>query len=129
MSKVNIDKLVEAYRKLRDKKAEIDQEYKERIAKVREKQELIENKILEFFNETGMESAKTPHGTAYVSEVMNARVADRDAFFRFVREHDAWEMLESRANKTAVRQFVEEHDGELPPGVDITTVRKINVRK
>lgn len=125
----NIDKLVEAYRILRDKKAEIDQEYKERKAKVQERLELIENKILQFFNEAGLESAKTPHGTAYVSEVMSAKVVSRDAFFKFVQEHDAWEMLESRANKTAVKQYIEEHGGELPPGVDVVTIRKINVRK
>lgn len=125
----NIDKLVEAYRKLRDKKAQIDKEYKDRIAKIREKQELIENKILKFFEETGLESAKTPHGTAYASTTLNARVASRDDFFQFVDEHEAWELLESRVNKTAVRQYMEEHDGELPPGVDVTMIRKVNIRK
>jgi len=126
--KISIDQLVEMYRKLREKKSEIDQEYKARLTKVREKQEVIENAILKFFNETGLESAKTPHGTAYVSTVMNARVADRDTFFEFVRRNDAWDMLESRANKTAVREYIEEA-GETPPGVDIAQIRKINIRK
>ncbi len=126
--KISIDQLVEMYRKLREKKSEIDQEYKARLTKVREKQEVIENAILKFFNETGLESAKTPHGTAYVSTVMNARVADRDTFFEFVRRNDAWDMLESRANKTAVREYIEEA-GETPPGVDTAQIRKINIRK
>lgn len=124
-----LDRLVEAYRLLRDKKAELEAAHKARIAEINRRQELIENKILELFNAAGVESARTPHGTAYVSEVITARVVSRDAFFHFVQTHDAWEMLEARANKTAVKQFIDEHDGALPPGIDVATIRKINIRK
>jgi len=125
----SIDKLVEAYRTLREKKEQVDAEYKAKLEEIRRRQEIIENKILDFFNQTGVESARTPHGTAYISEVFNAKVVNRDDFYRFVRDNDAWDFVEARANKTAVRQYLEEHNGSLPPGVDVVVVRKINIRK
>lgn len=125
----SIDKLVEAYRILREKKEQIDAEYKAKLEEIRRRQEVIENKILDFFNQTGVESARTPHGTAYISEVFNARVTNRDDFYRFVRDNDAWEFVEARANKTAVKQYLEEHNGSLPPGVGVAVIRKVNIRK
>jgi hypothetical protein len=125
----SIDKLVEAYRILREKKEQVDAEYKAKLEEIRRRQEIIENKILDFFNQAGVESARTPHGTAYISEVFNAKVVNRDDFYRFVRDNDAWDFVEARANKTAVKQYIEEHNGSLPPGVDVAVIRKVNIRK
>ena len=80
------------------------------------------------FNETGQESAKTEHGTAYKATRMSTKVSDRDAFLNFVRENEAWEFLESRANKTAVTAYMEENE-DVPPGVDVSRISTINIRR
>jgi hypothetical protein len=47
---------------------------------------------------------------------------------RFIREEEAFDMLEKRINKTAVRGYIESRK-EVPPGVKYGTKLDINIRK
>ena len=55
-------------------------------------------------------------------------LSNSEAFFDFVKKNEAWELLERRAAKAAVGDYINTHN-KAPPGVDFTTVRQINVRK
>jgi hypothetical protein len=126
---VNLDEVVGKYIQLRDKKAQIKKEYDTKIAKYDEAMEKIEGVILKVFDELGgVQSLRTTHGTPYVQLRESVTVADRDSYFDFVRKEGAWEMLESRANKTAVLQYKQEH-GELPPGLNYRAERIINIKR
>lgn len=120
--------LVKKYLRIRDAKDELVAAHKKELARYTNAMTKIEQMLLSEFNETGQESAKTPFGTAYRSVKTSARVADRDSFFDFVRSNEAWDFLESRANKTAVQEYMDEHD-ELPPGVDVSRITTINIRR
>ena len=85
-------------------------------------------KILAALDATDQESARTEFGTASITTNHYASCSDPDAFVGFVRENDAWELMERRASGLACRAFAEEH-GRLPPGVRINTVRSIGVRR
>lgn len=76
----------------------------------------------------GEESSKCPHGTAYFSETDFASVADPSAFFDFVKENEAWDLMEKRAAKIAIRAFIEEKKS-VPPGVNYGTKKDLNVRR
>lgn len=121
------DTLVKKYLQLRDKKAEIQQKHKEELAPYNEAMEKIEAMLLQTFEQMGVESVKTRYGTPYISLRETVSVASRDDYIGFVKENEAWEFLESRANKSAVLAYKEEH-GELPPGINYRAERKINVR-
>lgn len=125
---MQLSDLIRKYLKIRDAKEALVAEQKKELARFNNALDKIEQMLLSEFNETGQDSAKTPYGTAYRSVRTSAKVADRDAFFDFVRENEAWDFLESRANKTAVQQFMEEHE-DLPPGVDVSRVTTINIRR
>lgn len=125
---MKISEVVETYVKLRDKKSELKADYDAKKLKIDEALTQIENKLLEAFNNTGMESVKTAMGTAYVSEQTSATVADREAFMKHVLENDGMGLLEVRCSKTAVAQYMEETQ-ELPPGVNWRSERVINVRR
>jgi len=63
-------------------------------------------------------------GTTYTSEALSAKVEDAEAFFAYVLETGQTELLERRASKTAVQEFIETHK-QPPPGVK--TERKITL--
>lgn len=89
----------------------------------------LEAKLLDVFNQTGMDSVKTEFGTAYASTRTTASVADRDAFMDFVKGKQEWSLLEVRVNKTAVDQFRSANDDELPPGINVREERVVNIRR
>ncbi len=126
---VKVDEIVEKYIKLRDKKAEIKAKYEADIAKYDEALDKLESLLLNTFNETGIDSVKTSVGTAYASLRTSASVADWDAYFNgYILPNQAWEMLERRANKTAIEQY-RSANNELPPGINWSETRTINVRR
>lgn len=124
---IKIDELVQTYLELREIKAQLEKKHKERKGKVDDKMKFIEAKLLQFFEETGQESARTKYGTPYTQLRESVTVSSRDDFLDFVRENEAWDMLENRASKTAVLEYKEEHE-ELPPGLSYRAERIVNVK-
>jgi len=127
MSDIKLDELVQKYKRLREIKALYDKENKEKTAKVKEAMQKIENIILQHFEATGQSSSKTLYGTPYISLRESYSVGDREAYMDWVRDNGAWEFLESRVSKSAVDAYKED-TGELPPGINYSAERKINVR-
>jgi hypothetical protein len=123
---LQIDELVSLYIKLRDRRSKRKAEYELDDAKDKGFQEKIEAKLMAYFNETGVESARTDAGTAFKSVKISATVADRDSYMPWAIEHP--EFLPSSVNKSAVDAYLES-TGELPPGVNVSRVATINVRR
>jgi len=125
---MTVQDIISKYIALRDRKDVIRREYNERVAKIAEAMNLMEAMLMDQLNNIGAESTKTEAGTAYIEHRTSATVADRDAFFAFVDQNDAWDMLESRCSKTAVEQYKNVY-GELPPGLNYRVERVVNVRR
>jgi phage host-nuclease inhibitor protein Gam len=126
---MKLSEAVTLYIQLRDKKAEMKAEFDASIAPLNEKMDKLEAKLLDVFNTTGMDSVKTEHGTAYTAVRTTASVADREAFMEFVKANEEWSLLEVRASKTAIEQFRDSNNDELPPGVNIRSERVVNIRR
>jgi phage host-nuclease inhibitor protein Gam len=126
---MKLSEAVTLYIQLRDKKAQMKSEFEASVAPITEKMEKLEAKLLDVFNKTGMDSVKTEHGTAYTAVRTTASVADREAFMDFVKANEEWSLLEVRASKTAIEQFRDSNDNELPPGVNIRSERVVNIRR
>ena len=120
---------VSLYIQLRDKKAQMKAEFDAQIAPLQEKMDKLEAKLLEVFNNTGMDSVKTEFGTAYATVRTTASVADRESFMDYVKANEEWALLEVRVSKTAVEQYRSANDNELPPGVNVREERVVNVRR
>lgn len=126
---MKLSEAVSLYIKLRDQKAQMKADFDAKVAPLTEKMDKLEAKLLEVFNQTGMDSVKTEFGTAYATVRTTASVADRDAFMDFVKAHEEWSLLEVRVSKTAVEQFRSANDDELPPGVNVREERVVNIRR
>jgi phage host-nuclease inhibitor protein Gam len=126
---MKLSEAVSLYIQLRDKKAEMKAEFDATIAPLNEKMDRLEAKLLDVFNKTGMDSVKTENGTAYTAVRTTASIADREAFMDYVKANEEWSLLEARASKTAVEQFRDSNNGELPPGINIRSERVVNIRR
>jgi hypothetical protein len=126
---MKLSEAVEIYIKLRDKKAQMKAEFDAKVAPITEKMDKLEAQLLDVFNKTGMDSVKTEFGTAYSTTRVTASIADREVFMEHVKTNEDWGLLEVRVSKTAVEQYREQHDDELPPGVNIREERVVNVRR
>lgn len=125
---MKLAEVVKLYIQLRDKKAELKAEYEAKVADIDEKLDTLEAKLLQVFNESGMDSVRTEFGTAYVATRNSVSVVDRDAFLSFVRETGDFSLLEVRPSRSAVPEFAAAN-GEPPPGVTIRTERVVNIRR
>jgi hypothetical protein len=125
---MNYDVAVERYLQVRSEIESREREFKSVKAKLTEKLVAVENWITAKAQEDGLETVKTPHGTGYWSTHHTATVGSREEFFNFCKEHDAWDMVESRASKTGVKSYIEAN-GAPPPGVNFSSTRVFNLRK
>lgn len=125
---MKVSEVVGEYVELRDKKLQLKADFDARVKPIDERMEQIENKLLEVFEATGIDSVKTDLGTAYKSEKSTASVADKSAFLDHIKEHDDYQLLEVRANKTAVEQYKEVNEA-LPPGVNWRSEVTVNFRR
>lgn len=125
---INVDQVVAAYMTLRSKKDAIEGEVKTKVADIKAKMEKLESWIKTQADAQGVTSFKTKHGTAFLTTTDYANVGDWDAVLEFIKTNDAFEMLEKRVSKTAVRNYVE-NDKFVPPGVNYGTKLEVNVRK
>lgn len=129
MSELRMDDLVETFIKIREKKAKLKAEYTAKVAEFDAVADKIEAALLARFQEMGVDSVKTPSGTAYASARSSASVADWDSFKAFcLLQEDPLGYVERRVSKEAVEQFKAENE-DLPPGVNWSVTRVINFRR
>lgn len=125
----NLDELVGTFIKIREKKARLKAEYEAAVAPYNEAADKIENLLLAKFQDMGVESIRTPNGTAYSTVKTSATMGDWDAFKEFCdHQDDPYMFIERRVSKEAVVAYKQAH-GELPPGVNWSETRAVNFRK
>ena len=125
---LTIDKVIGTYLKLRGEKEAMEAETKKKVKDIKEQLVKIEAYLKEQADKTGVDSFKTANGTAFLTTTDFAQVADWDAVLEFVKEKDAYDLLEKRVSKTAVRGYIE-LDKAVPSGVNYGTRIDVNVRK
>ena len=125
---ITMDQIIAQYMKFREQKSAIQKRAKEQTDALDEKMGKMESWIKLRAQQDGVTSFKTPHGTAFLTTVDFANVADWDAALQFIKDTDAYDMLERRVSKTAVRGYIDENK-EVPPGITYGTKLEVNVRK
>ncbi len=125
---VRVDDVIATYMKLRNEKDAIEAEIKSRVSDLKAKMEKIEAWLKEQADAQGVTSFKGKHGTAFLTTTDYANVADWDAVLEFVKTNEAFDMLEKRVSKIAVRGYIERNKS-VPAGVTYGTKIDVTVRK
>lgn len=124
----NVGDVIRTYIKLRDQKDAIEAETKERVADLKAKMKKLEAYLKTQMDAQGLTSFKSDYGTAFLTTTDYANVADWDAVIRFIRDNEAYDMLEKRVSKIAVRGYIEANKA-VPPGITYGTKLEVNVRE
>ena len=128
MSEITIDKRVAQFVKLRDMIKAEEKEFAEKQAPKKEMLQKLGDLLLAHLISTGADHIGTEFGTAMRNERVSATIADGDAFRRHVIGTEAWDLIDWRANATAVKGFVEENQAP-PPGINYSKQFVIGVRR
>ena len=120
----SVEKIIAYYITLRDQKAEIESRHKEELAPIKENMQLAEAALHKLMLDQDVTQLKKKGvGTAFLQEFVSAKVDDWDTVLKHIQDHDRWDLLERRVNKTAVL------DGDEVPGITIAKSLKVNVRR
>lgn len=121
--------LVRAYLRLRAARHTLKTEFEAADKKLRAQQDRLGAVMLKALNDDGSESVRTKDGTFYRQVEVTPRGEDWGALYDWIKEHDAFDFLERRIKKTAVAEYMEEHNGAIPPGVSVFREYVVRVRK
>ena len=99
----------------------------------REQIEALKNRLQGMLNQAQCNSFKTENGTAYLSTITSPSIeGDKTAFLDWVL--DNWDlhgaMLQIGApQKAAFQEYIDSHDGQLPPHTKTSSIIRVNVRR
>ena len=123
------DELVRIYRRIRSVVEEVEEAHKEKIASLKEQLEVVGNALLDICNEQNADSIKTSQGT--ISRRVNQRywTTDWESMYKFIKENDAFPLLEQRIHNGNMKQFLEENPDAMPAGLQCDRKYVVSVRK
>lgn len=124
----DINKRVAQFVQVRDALKRLDERHAAERAPLQGILLELEGKLDAALQANNAESLKTSSGTCYSSVRHSASLADPQAFMDFVINNKKFELLDRRANTTAVKDFIKDNNAP-PPGVNFNAVRTIGVRR
>ena len=126
---MDINALTKAHVRIRDARAALKKTFDAEDGVLKAKQERLEGEMLRILQQGNVDSIKTDSGTFYRQEDITPRGDDWDAFYQWVAANDAFDALERRIKKTFVKEYMETHDGAIPPGVSVYREYVVRVRR
>lgn len=125
MSDINADRLAKIYTKIRAKRLELEKE----VQALKDQQDVVAKEILELCKEHGTYTMRTEHGTISRRVNKNYWTSDWHSFYQFVKEHDAFSLLQQRIHNGNMEQFLEENPDMHPPGLNADQNQTIVITK
>lgn len=122
-------KLVQVYVKIRDARDLKKKQMEEEIGQLEEQMTLVEQELLEICKTTGQDGGKTQFGSFTRSVKTRYWTSDWDSMYKFIREHDAPELLERRIHQGNFSEFLQQNPDTMPAGVNVESKYSITVRR
>lgn len=126
---VPLDKLAEVYIKIRTRIAEITKEADTKVEELKAQQDEISSAMKETLRQLNVRSVNTVAGTVILTEKTRYFPSDWAEFKTFVRENDAFDLMEKRIAQTNMAKYLEENPDKYPPGLQSETEFSVSVRK
>lgn len=126
--KTDVNVRIAQYVGLRDKIAALDKTHKEKMAPFREMLDTLGGVLLTHLDNIAADSVATPSGTVYKTVKNSATIADGQAFWNYVNANNEFDLIDKRANVSAVMEFIEQHNTP-PPGVNFNSIITVGVRR
>lgn len=117
------------YVAVRDRIKAIKKKHDEELKPFQETLVKLNGVMLAQVNAIGGDGVMTANGTVSKTTKFTASIADMSAFWTFIVATGDFDMIDKKANVTRVKEYVEENAGVLPPGVNLTSVDLVNVKR
>ena len=128
-SAIPADRLVAVYRRIRAAIEEREEAHTQEINTLKEKLEMVSDKLLKICNEQNLDSLRTPEGTVTRRVKSRYWTTDWEQMYKFIKENDAPFLLEQRVHNGNMKQFLEENPDQHPAGLQVDSKYAITVRK
>ena len=129
ISGVPLEQLTTTYIKIRDARSKLKQTYEDNDAVLALQMGMIEQEMLAICKAVDANSIKTNAGTIVRSVKSRYWTNDWDSMHRFIKEHDAFGLLEKRLHQTHMKQFLEENPDVQPAGLNVEREFTVVVRR
>lgn len=126
---MDTEKKVLQFIKLRDLRRALKMRYEEEDKKLRDLQSILEGQLSAFMSANKVDNLRTQHGTCYTTIRYSASLADPEAFMQFVITNQKFDLLDRRANATAVRDYLDASHASAVPGCNLSALEHIGVRR
>lgn len=126
---ISVDRLVAAYIKMRDKRAELLREYEEADGTVKTQMDAVESKLLDLCKEIGADTLGSKHGKVMRTVKTRYWTSDWESMHKFILEHQMPELLERRISQTTMKQLLEECPDLMPPGLNTDSRYSVTIRR
>jgi len=124
-----LDDLAAAYIRIRDARSELKAKYEEQDIELEAQMNVIAEEMLVVCKDIGADSIRTKAGTIIRSVKSRYWTNDWDSMYRFIKEHDAFPLLEKRLHQTHMKEFLSENPDLLPMGLNVESEYTVVVRR
>jgi len=124
---VDVDGCTALYLELRTTIARLNAELKEKLKPYQKGMQDLEGILLQVLQDQKAQNIRTKSGTVYQRTVRSATIKDKKAFSEFVIENGEYDLLDWKANKVQVFDYMKEHEAEVP-GLNTSSHMAIGVR-
>lgn len=125
---IDVDGCAALYVEIRDKITELKAKLKEELKPYNKGLEDLDTILLKHLQDQGAKSISTTSGTVYQRVERSATIRDKKAFSDFVKANDQFDLIDWRANKVAIFDFMEKEAVDVP-GVNTSAYMTIGVRR
>lgn len=126
---IPLDQLVAVYIKIRDARASNKRSFEESDKELEAQQQTIANQMLDVCKQFGLDSMRTQYGTIIRSVKSRYWTNDWDSMYRFIKENDAYGLLEKRLHQTHMKEYLSENPDKLPMGLNVESEYTVVVRR
>jgi len=124
-----VDALVEAYVALRDEKRELERNVAIKVEELTKDMEVLSIAMQDICKELGADSIRTAHGTVIRTVKKKYWTNDWASIHSFMKEHDAFDLLEKRIHQSNMKEFLEANADLHPAGLNVDSEYVITIRK
>lgn len=128
-TKVSADELAKEFIELRDAKKKLDDIYEKKKSVFETRMREITDTLTVICEEQNASSIRTQHGTIIRSVTTDYSTTDWESMHKLVLKYEAPYLLWKRLNNAAMKEFLEAHPEEYPPGLRIDSKYTVTVRR
>lgn len=112
-----------------EKLAPIKSARDDKLAPIDEQMTELESWFLKQSEADGTQEYKSDTGQVTISTKDKPSIEDSEKFYEWVETSKNSELLQKRLSVTKFRTYLEENNGEIPPGVSVETQRSVKFKE